>query len=51
MINLESCRSSSQEAVVWVPVKGRDGGLDGLLDVLGNPPIVLLKRDDKVKSQ
>lgn len=41
MAHLESRGSGGEEAVVGVPIEGGDGALDGLLDVLGHPPVVL----------
>lgn len=38
----EVCGAAGEQAVVWVPVERSDGGLDGLLDVLAQPPVVAL---------
>ncbi|RUS23162.1 hypothetical protein BC937DRAFT_91849 [Endogone sp. FLAS-F59071] len=33
---------SSQQNVVGMPVDGKNGGTNGLLDMLANPPVVIL---------
>ncbi len=35
---LEVTAAHGKEVVVWVPVKGQDGGAKWLLDVLTHPP-------------
>ena len=39
--DLKAGGSRGQQAVVGMPVEGGHGGLDGLLDVLGHPPVIL----------
>lgn len=34
------CGPGSQQDAVLVPVQGQDGGLEGFLDMLGDPPVV-----------